>query len=145
MDPFTFCDTIDASATLCAQIPVRIADEGVLIEALSRELRFPDYFGNNWNAVDECICDLCWLPPGDVILFHRDLPLASHPVVLSLYLSVLCNAVTNWATKGSNFFYISSMKVDAAQRQLLGSRRLRVVFPSHTRSTVISLLAARGL
>ena len=28
---------------------------------MSTALRFPDYFGYNWAAFDECLCDLDWL------------------------------------------------------------------------------------
>lgn len=33
-----------------------------LIDQIDREFCFPDYFGRNWNAVDECLSDLSWLP-----------------------------------------------------------------------------------
>ena len=33
-----------------------------LFEKLASSLHFPDYFGNNWDAVDECLADLEWLP-----------------------------------------------------------------------------------
>lgn len=77
-------------------------------------MRFPDYFGNNWNAVDECICDLSWLSPGDVVVIHKDLPLVDNRVSLSIYLSVLRDAVGSWATKGSNLIYASPEKWDAS-------------------------------
>ena len=31
-------------------------------------LRFPDYFGNNWDAVYDCLTDLNWLPAAGYVL-----------------------------------------------------------------------------
>ena len=36
-------------------------DEGLFRE-LAAVFQFPDYFGKNYNALDECITDLDWLP-----------------------------------------------------------------------------------
>ena len=36
-----------------------------LFDEFAAALQFPDYFGENWNAFDECITDLEWMP-GDV-------------------------------------------------------------------------------
>ena len=33
-----------------------------LFQEIAAALQFPYYFGNNWNALDECIKDLGWLP-----------------------------------------------------------------------------------
>lgn len=35
--------------------------EMFLINQLNQGFSFPDYFGQNWNAVDECLGDLSWL------------------------------------------------------------------------------------
>jgi hypothetical protein len=35
---------------------------------IARKLRFPDYFGRNWDAVYDCLTDLNWLPAGGYVL-----------------------------------------------------------------------------
>lgn len=66
-----------------------IVDKGSLLTVLSRELRFPAYFGYNWDALDECLSDLSWLSNTPVCLWHEDIPLASHPDEARTYLQIL--------------------------------------------------------
>ena len=40
-----------------------------LFSALAKEMRFPDYFGMNWDALDECLRDMEWLPAKGYVLF----------------------------------------------------------------------------
>jgi hypothetical protein len=37
-------------------------------EEIDRALRFPDYFGRNWDAVYDCLTDLSWLPAVGYVL-----------------------------------------------------------------------------
>jgi hypothetical protein len=37
-------------------------------QELARALRFPDYFGCNWDAVYDCLTDLNWLPAAGYVL-----------------------------------------------------------------------------
>lgn len=43
-----------------------------LFSAISESFKFPDYFGHNWDAVDECLSDLEWLQKPQWILLFKD-------------------------------------------------------------------------
>jgi RNAse (barnase) inhibitor barstar len=39
-----------------------------LFDEFAAAFQFPDYFGENWNAFDECLDDLEWLPATEYVL-----------------------------------------------------------------------------
>lgn len=43
-----------------------------LLATLGRAFAFPDYYGQNYNALDECLRDLSWLPAPGYVLRVRD-------------------------------------------------------------------------
>ncbi len=43
-----------------------------LLSTLAQAMQFPEYFGMNWDALDECLRDMSWLPAKGYILFFRD-------------------------------------------------------------------------
>jgi RNAse (barnase) inhibitor barstar len=122
--PFRFDESsLPASPALVAEVPPGISSKAALLEELYQRLRFPDYFGGNWDALWECIRDLSWLPPGPVILRHHDLPLAGDVASQKTYLSILSDAAERrWSVPGQQL------------------RDLVVVFPPETREQVTWLL-----
>lgn len=49
-----------------------VADKAGLLDCIADALRFPSYFGHNWDALEDCLNDLSWLPPGGfVVLFEH--------------------------------------------------------------------------
>jgi RNAse (barnase) inhibitor barstar len=66
---------------------------------IARALRFPDYFGHNWDAVYDCLTDLNWLPAaGYVLIFDGFERLANDdPGQWKTGLTVLRDACAFWA------------------------------------------------
>jgi RNAse (barnase) inhibitor barstar len=44
-------------------------DRAGIFDELARTMRFPDYFGRNWDAVYDCLTDPSLLPVGGSIIF----------------------------------------------------------------------------
>lgn len=74
-----------------ATVPPGIVDSKGLLEEISEALLFPDCFGNNWNALSDCLCDLSWIVEPTVLL-RQVIP----EMDLKSYLDVLDWSVRDW-------------------------------------------------
>lgn len=75
------------------------------LEGLYREFaavfEFPDYFGGNFNALDECITDLEWLPSESYLLVIKNAGSLLNEESDNTFeglLSILDSAGSEWAT-----------------------------------------------
>jgi RNAse (barnase) inhibitor barstar len=75
------CQTVDGLLTECARV-----------------LDFPDYFGHNWDALEECLADLEWLPAKGYILLITDAAhvLSDDEAEYETFLEILCDAGEAW-------------------------------------------------
>jgi hypothetical protein len=81
---------------IVARVPAGTRGKRELLSLLARQLSFPDYFGFNWDALDDCLRDLSWLPAGKrVVIVHESLPLRDADQ-RRVYLDVLQRAVSAW-------------------------------------------------
>lgn len=70
-----------------------------LFEEFARALKFPDYFGHNWDALEECLADLEWLPAKGYVLVvaEAERVLTQEEEDYSTFLEVLSDAGEAWA------------------------------------------------
>ncbi|HEX6531111.1 MAG TPA: barstar family protein [Nitrospira sp.] len=70
-----------------------------LFAELAEVLEFPDYFGHNWDALEECLADLEWLPAKGYVLVFTDseLILPDDEEEFATFLEVLNDAGETWA------------------------------------------------
>jgi hypothetical protein len=71
-----------------------------LFEEFARVLEFPEYFGHNWDALEECLADLEWLPAKGYLLLivGAEQVLPRNDEDYSTFLEVLSDAGEAWAT-----------------------------------------------
>lgn len=65
---FCFDPTGFDSSDFVAQIPAGLNSRHKLFAALRRELKLPGYFGENWDALADCLRDLSWIEQRRVII-----------------------------------------------------------------------------
>lgn len=85
----------------------RIALEGksALLRSIAQALEFPAWFGENWDALEDCLTDLSWRKAaGEVLLLEGvgALPLDERGTLID----VLGSAAEFWAQQGRPFFAV---------------------------------------
>jgi len=95
LDMFKFGGGRNENAVAIVTVPASIGTKESLFDVVSTGLLFPEYFGRNWDALEECLRDLAWLPAGCVVIDHEGLPPLDSQS-LRTYLSILKGAVEKW-------------------------------------------------
>ena len=123
--PFEFLNIIDVYEgkrnTYYCKISGCIKTKEALLEILSENLKFPGYFGKNWDALTDLLLDLSWFEESTIVLVHEILPLDDDLTHLKIYLDILKQVMFDW------------MKED--------SPKLNVVFSLDLKQRVLKLLS----
>ncbi|BCA55137.1 hypothetical protein W02_22770 [Nitrospira sp. KM1] len=71
-----------------------------LFAEFSRGLHFPEYFGSNWDALEECLADLEWLPARGYVLILTDAEeiLRENEEEYATFLEILNDAGEAWGS-----------------------------------------------
>ena len=79
-----------------------------LLDEFARALEFPDYFGHNWDALEECLTDLEWLPAkGYIVLITDAAHVLSHDdSEYETFLEILRDAGEAWGRQRATPFHV---------------------------------------
>ena len=101
--PDEVLDAVRGSALALARVDVRQP----AFDAFAKALQFPDWFGHNWDALEDCLTDLSWRQAdGYVVLLEGE-------AAEGMLLDVLGSAAEFWAGQRKPFFAVF---VDPARR-----------------------------
>lgn len=78
---------------------------GDALRAIAGALRFPDWFGGNWDALEDCLGDLSWRKGEGHVLLLRDWQKLS-PDDLGVLIDVLRSSAEFWSGRGRPFFAV---------------------------------------
>jgi hypothetical protein len=72
-----------------------------LLKEIAVTLAFPDYFGENWDALEECLCDLSWVTGSGCLLLieHAEGLLQGADKDYRTFLSILRATGAYWASE----------------------------------------------
>lgn len=85
----------------------RVARGGkaALLRRFAAALEFPDWFGGNWDALEDCLTDLSWVPaPGYLVLIEGAGTLAADD--FTVMREVLESAARFWSARGVPFYAV---------------------------------------
>jgi hypothetical protein len=84
-------------------VRIAFADKDTLLKNLAAALDFPDWFGGNWDALEDCLSDLSWhKADGHVLLFEEVKPSDD----LGVLIDVLRSSAEFWAGRGQPFYAV---------------------------------------
>lgn len=80
-----------------------VAGKEALLDRIAGALRFPAWFGRNWDALEDCLADLSWIDAcGHVLLVEG----ASATVERGILIDILRSAAAFWAERKRPFFAV---------------------------------------
>lgn len=90
---------LSAGRGVCPTLDARtISGKDALLMALSDALLFPDYFGVNWDALEEALLDCSWLE-GDIVV-HVAYADSLAPQLLETLIEIFLSASDYWRERG---------------------------------------------
>ena len=73
------------------------------LEKIAHALAFPQWFGGNWDALEDCLGDLSWRADAGRVLVLRSWPSGEE---LGTLVEILRSSAEHWAGRGRPFFAV---------------------------------------
>ena len=84
-------------------VKIRAGEKEALLKDIAAALDFPDWFGQNWDALEDCLSDLSWRKAAGHVLLFEDARAGDD---LGVLIEVLRAAAEYWAGRGKPFFAV---------------------------------------
>jgi hypothetical protein len=99
-------DAARGTAIDVVRVDLRAAkDKSALLAALAGALAFPDWYGGNWDALEECLGDLSWRRgSAHVLLIEGGTNLPNSDA--GMLREILRTCAEGWAARGRPFFAV---------------------------------------
>jgi hypothetical protein len=80
----------------------QIIDKSSFVAPTAHSLRFPAYFGHNWDAFEELITDLSWAPARGYLLIYDHVSLfgRGQPEAWQTACAILAGSIEYWQAQG---------------------------------------------
>lgn len=105
----TVVHTLERQGRRCFYLDGRaIGDKAAFLAAAAEAMQFPAYFGHNWDAFEECVNDLSWVPArGYALLYDHTARFArAQPSEWATARSILAEAVERWRATPSPLYVL---------------------------------------
>ena len=106
-----------AAAADCLVLTVDLAQarsKEAMLEAIASSLRFPSWFGSNWDALADSLADMGWLPALGyvIVLEHCDGIHARAEDDFVMLMQVLQEVADAWREEGVPFWCLVDIRAD---------------------------------
>jgi len=87
-----------------------IDNEKDLFTTISKQLKFPSYFGSNWDALHECLSDLSWINSTEIVVLIHSVETFQKSSVGEKLFDILKYVVENWEKQGQKRFTVYAFR-----------------------------------
>jgi hypothetical protein len=115
-------ETLDAAAHALgyAVAPIDCAgcsNRDEILARFAQALRFPSWFGGNWDALADCLGDLSWWPADGYLLLldHIGAWRQDEPDAFATLLEIVDEAASGWSDIGKPFWCVVPLSAQALE------------------------------
>jgi RNAse (barnase) inhibitor barstar len=85
-----------------------LTSKAEFLAAIAQAMHFPSYFGRNWDAFEECLNDLSWVPAkGYLLIFDQAERFArAQPEEFATALDILRDGIKSWQAQSTPMIVI---------------------------------------
>ncbi|BAU55618.1 Barstar barnase inhibitor [Mucilaginibacter gotjawali] len=82
-----------------------VTNKETLLSTLCKELKFPNYFGFNWDALYDLLRDFDWIKERRIVLVHDTLPILDYENLYT-YVEILYDSVYDWKDDENHYLEV---------------------------------------